>query len=139
MIGPVDDVNLIAGADITFDDYSQVSTGSQRLSEAAREQLIVHPNSKPPARDPWLRDLKNGRADLPALADERIINLNPFRREIFAKLTMGRQPADLLSPPPCVFDSVGIDSLFGPAMCPAIRLVVSGEIHTSGCNATNNR
>jgi hypothetical protein len=89
VIGPLDHVDLISGPDITLDDYSEVSPGSQGRSEAARKRLIVHPNTKPPARYSRLGNLKNNGPDLPALSDERIVHLNPFRREVFAKLTAG--------------------------------------------------
>ena len=45
MIGSLDDPDLISGPHITFDDDSQISPGSRRLGEAARKQLIIHPNS----------------------------------------------------------------------------------------------
>ncbi|HJY88214.1 MAG TPA: hypothetical protein VKE24_15380, partial [Candidatus Acidoferrales bacterium] len=79
MIGSLDYPDLISGAHITLDDYSQVSPGPQRLGEAARKHFIVHPNSKPPARYPWLRNLKNSGPDLPTLSDQRIVHFDPFR------------------------------------------------------------
>src|SRR5262249_53241761 len=49
MIGSVNYPDLISGTHVTLGDESQVSPRSQRLGEAARKRLIVHPNSKPPA------------------------------------------------------------------------------------------
>src|SRR5262249_31673683 len=124
MIGSLDYPDLISGPHLTLDDYSEVRPGSQRLGEAARKHLIVHPNSMPPARYARLGNLKNRGPDLPTLADERIVHLNPFGREIFAELTVRKRSADLLCPPPCVFDGVGVDRLVGSPVCLAIRLVV---------------
>src|SRR5262245_17275307 len=95
MSGFVDDPDLISGPHIPLDDDSQEGPGPQRRGEAARKHLIIHPNSKPPARDSRLGDLKNGGPDLPPLSDERIVHLNPFRREVFAKLTVCQRSADL--------------------------------------------
>jgi hypothetical protein len=122
-----------------FPHYSEVRPGSQRLREAARKHLLVHPNAKPPARYSWLGNLENKGSDLPTLSDERVVHVNPFRREILAQLTVGERSADRLCPPPCVFDSVGVDHLIGHPVCLAIRLVVSGEIDTSGGDPTDGR
>jgi hypothetical protein len=131
--------DLISSPHVTLDDESQVSSGSQRLREAARKHLIVHPNAKPPARDSRLGNLKNCRPDLPTLADERIVHVNPFGREVFAKLTVGKRSADLVFPPPCVFDGVGVERFIGSPMRLAIRLVISGQIYPPGRDPTHDR
>jgi hypothetical protein len=139
MIGSLDYPDLISGAHIALDDYSQVSPRSQRPGEAARKHLIVHPNSQPPARYPRLGNLKNGGPDLPTLSDERIVHLDPFGSEVFAKLTVCKRSTDLLFPPPYVFDGVGVDRFIGSPVCLAIGLVVSGKVYTSGCDPTDGR
>jgi hypothetical protein len=139
MIGSLDYPDLISGAHITLDDYSQVSPGSQRLGEAARKHLIVHTDSKPPARYARLGNLKNSGPDLPTLSDERIVHLDPLRREVFAKVTVRKRSTDLLCPPPYIFDGVCVDRFIGSAVCLAIRLVVSVKIYTSGCDPTDGR
>src|SRR5215813_70942 len=113
MIGSLDYPDLISGAHIALDDYSQVSPRSQRLCEAPRKHLIVHPNAEPPARYARLGNLKKGGSDLPTLSDERIIHLDPLRREVFAKLTVCKRSAELLFPPSYVFDGVGVDRFIG--------------------------
>src|SRR5262249_48163679 len=87
VIGSLGDADRIAGPHVTFDYDSQVSPGPQRLGEAAREQLIIHPNSKPPARNSRLAHLENRGPNLPTLADERLVRVNPECRKVFAKLT----------------------------------------------------
>jgi len=96
MTGSLDYPDLISGLHSTLDDYSEVSPRAQRLGEVARKHLIVHPDSKPPARNSRLGNLKNNGPDLPALSDERVVHLNPFRREVLAKLAVGKRSADLL-------------------------------------------
>src|SRR5262249_17132621 len=83
MIGPLDHPDLIPGPHLALDDDSEVRPGPQRRGEAARKRLIVHPNSKPPARDSRLGNLKDNGSDLPTLSDERLVPLNPFGREVF--------------------------------------------------------
>jgi hypothetical protein len=126
MIGSLDYPDLISGPHIPLDDYSEVSPWAQHLGEVARKHLIVHPDSKPPSRNSRLRNIQNNGSDLPALSDERIVHLDPFRREVLAKLGVCKRSADLLFPPPCVFNRVGVDHLVGPPVCLAIGLVVSG-------------
>src|SRR5262245_40858839 len=67
MIGFLDQADLISGRDIALDDDSEISPGAQRLGEAARKHLVVHPHAKPPARNARLGSLENSGADLPAL------------------------------------------------------------------------
>jgi len=139
MIGSLDDPDLISGPHITFDDDSQISPGSRRLGEAARKQLIIHPNSQPPARDSRLGNLENRRPDLPTLSNERLVRLDPFCREILAKFTVSKRSAHLLFPPPCVFDGVCVDHLVGSPMRFSIRLGVSIEIDASSGDPTADR
>jgi hypothetical protein len=139
MIGSLDYPDLVPGAYIALDDYSQVRPGAQRLGEAARKRLVVHPNAKPPAGDSRLGNLEKRGPNLPLLADERIAHLDSFRREIFAKLTVVQRSADLLFPPPYVLDGVCVDRLIGPPMGGAIRLVVSGKVDTSDCDPAGDR
>src|SRR5262249_54471849 len=110
---------------------------SQRLGKMAWEHFIVHPNSKPPARDSRLGYLKNPGADLPTLADERVIHLNPLGGEILAKLAVIKRSADLLFPPPRVFDSVRVDPFGGPAIGLAVRRAVAGKVHPSNPDPTD--
>src|SRR5947209_303066 len=115
MTGFLDYPDLVSSAHTPLDDDSQVSARPHRLGEAARKDRIVHPNPKSPARDPRLGNLKNSGPDLPTLSDERIVHLDTFGREVFAKLAVGKRSADLLFPPPCVLDGVGVDRFIGPS------------------------
>src|SRR6185369_6873566 len=128
LIGSLDDPDLIAGSQLTFDDDSQIGPGPQSLGEAAQEQLVIHPNSKSPAGDSRLGNLENGGSNFPTLSDERIVQLDPFGGEILAKLAVGERSADLPFPPPYVFDGVRVDCFIGSPVCLAIGLVVSSEV-----------
>jgi hypothetical protein len=132
------DRDLVSSPHVALDDYPEVSPGSQRLGEAARKHLIVHPNSKPPARYSRLGNLENCRPDLPALSDERIVHVNPFGREIFAQLAIGKRSADFLFPPTCILDGVCVDHFIGSPVRLAIGLVISGKIYTSDGDPTED-
>jgi hypothetical protein len=138
VIGSFGDADLISGPHFALDDDSQVSAGPQRLREAARKHLIVHPNSKPPARDSRLGNLEYCGPNLPTLTDERLVWVNPFRGEVFAKLAGRKGSADLLFPPARVFDGVCVDCFIGASVGLAIRLVVSMQIDTSGCDPSED-
>jgi hypothetical protein len=139
VIGSLGDANLITGSHFTLDDDSQVSTRPQCLCEAAWKSLIIHPNSKPPARDARLGNLENRRPDLPMLSDERLVRVDPFRCEVFAKLAGCKRSADLTFPPARVFDGVCVDRFIGPPMGLAIRLVISGKVDTLGRDPSEDR
>jgi len=138
MTGSLDYPDLVSGAHTPLDDDSQVSAGSHRPGEAARKDRIVHPNSKSPARDPRLGNLENSRPDLPTLSHKRFVHLDSLRREVFAKLAVGKRSADLLLPPAGVFDSVRVNHFVGSAMCLAVRLIVAGKVHTSDGDPTDS-
>jgi hypothetical protein len=131
--------NFIAGTNITLDDYPKVSSRAQSVGETARKHLIVHPNAKPPTRYSRLRNLDNNGSELPTLSDERIVNLNPFYRQVFAELTVSERSADLLFPPPCVFNRVCVEHFIRPTVCFPICLIVPGKIHTSNGDPPNRR
>jgi hypothetical protein len=97
------DPDLISSPDRPLNDDAQVCPGSQRFGKSAHKPLIVHPNSQPPARDPWFGYFKHGGADRPTLADERVVHRDSFRREIFPELAVLKRSAKLLFPPPHVF------------------------------------
>src|SRR5262245_11302 len=139
MIRSLNDPDLISGTHIPLDDYSQVRPGSQGLSEAARKHLVIHPNSKPPARYPRLRNLKKGSPDLPTFSYKRIVDLEAFSGKVLPKLTVRKGSADLLFPPSYVFDGVCVDCFIGSPVSVAIRLLVSLKIYTLSCDSTADR
>src|SRR5262249_55272989 len=116
MVWSLDHPDLIAGAEFALDDNSQVSPGTHRLGEATRKHVIVHSNPEPPTGYSRLGNLNNSSPDLPTLADQRFVDVDPFSGEVFAKLTECQRPVDLLFPPPSVFDRVGVDCLIGSAV-----------------------
>jgi hypothetical protein len=135
----LDDPDRVNRPDTTRDDQAQVRARSQGLGESARERRIVHPNPKSPARDSWFVDLKDRGADLRTLADEGLVLLDSFGRAILAELAVARRSAELLLPPPCVFDGVRVDHLVGSAICLAVRLVVAGKLNASDRDPTDGR
>jgi len=136
---PFEDPDLISSADRALKNDSQVCPRSQRFGKTAHKPLIVHPNSKPPARDPWFGYFKHGGADRPTLADKCVVHRDSFRREIFSKLAVLERAAEFLLPPSCVLDRVCVDCLIGTAMSLTIRLIVSFEIDSASCNTPGNR
>jgi hypothetical protein len=139
MIRSSDYPDLVSGLQLTLANYSQVGPGSQGPGEASGKGPIVHPDSKPPARDPRLGNLENSRPDLPTLADQRIVHIDPFRREVFAKFAGCQRSTELLFPPACVFHRVCVNRFIGSTVCLAICLIVSIEIYTSSRDRTQRR
>src|SRR5919108_988663 len=94
-----DDPDLISSADRAFNDDAQVCPGSQRFGKTAHKSLIVHPNSKPPARNPRFGHFKHSGADPPTLANERVVHRDSLRRKIFSKLAILKRSAESCSLP----------------------------------------
>src|SRR5215813_5662575 len=122
------DPDLVSGANIALEDDSEIGPGSQRLGEAAWERLVVHPDSEPPTRDSRLGNLEDRAPDLPTLADERVVELHPFRGQVLSELAVRERTANLPFPPALVLHRIDIDGLVEPAVCLEIRLAVAREI-----------
>jgi len=131
--------DLISSGDRALNDDSQVCSGPQRFGKSTHKPLIVHPNSKPPARDPWFGYFEDSGADLPTLANESVVHGDSFRREILPKLAELKRSAELLFPPPHVFYGVRIRRFIGPPVRFTIGLIVSFKIYSSGRDTTGNR
>src|SRR5262249_5184881 len=80
------DADLVTGAHVALDVDSQIGSGSRRLGEAAYERLVVHPDSEPPAGNARLGHLEDPAPDPPTLADERVVELDPFRGQVLSEL-----------------------------------------------------
>src|SRR5438876_93318 len=122
------DSDLVSGAHIALDDDSEICTGSQRLAEAAWKRFVVHPDSEPPTRDSRLGNLENRAPDLPTLADERVVELHPFRGQVLSELAVRERAADLPFPPALVVHRIRIDGLVEASVCLEIRLAIAREI-----------
>src|SRR5262249_59852924 len=107
---------------------SEIGPGSKRLGEAAWKRLVVHPAPEPPTRDSRLGNLENRAPNLPTLADERLVELHPFRGQVLSELAVRDGTADLPFPPALVLHRIGIDGLVESAVCLEIRLPVAREI-----------
>jgi hypothetical protein len=139
MIRPFDDSDLISSADCALNDNAQVCPRSQRFGKTAHKPLTIHPNSKPPARNPWFGHFKDGGANRPTFADERVVHRNSFGREIFPKLSVLKRSAELLFLPPQIFYGVDIHGFIRSAVCFAVGLIISFKIDASRRNTAGNR
>src|SRR5882672_7528849 len=133
------DPDLVSGAHVALDDDSEIGAGSQRLAEAAWKRFVVHPDSEPPTRDSRLGNLENRAPDLPTLADERVVELDPFRGQILSELAVRERAADLPLPPALVLHRIRIDGLVEAAVCLEIRLAIAHEIDAPSRDPCTNR
>jgi len=136
VIGAANYSDLVTTTYASLDDDSQISAGSHGLGETSGKNRVVHSNSKPPARHPRSRNLKNSGPKLPTLTDKRIAHVDAFGREVFAKLAEFNRAAKLLFPPARVFNGICIDRLVESAMRLSIRLMVAVEVYASNRDST---
>src|SRR5216684_8336647 len=122
------DADLVSGAHISLDDDSEIGTGSQRLGEAAWKGFVVHPDGEPPTGNSRLGNLENRAPDLPTLADERVVDLDPFRGQVLSELAVRERTADPPCPPALVLHRIRVDGLVEAAVCLEIRLAIAREI-----------
>src|SRR5215469_345784 len=103
------------------------------------KELVVHPHSKTPTRNPRLGHLEHGCADLPSFADQRTVHIDALQGEVLAKLTVRERTAELLLPPPVVLHRVGVERFVRSAVHLTVRLLVSLEIHASSSDPASDR
>src|SRR5262249_3642079 len=127
-IGLEHDPDLVSGAYVALDKDPEIGAGSQRLGEAARKRLVVHPDGEAPTGNSRLGDLEDRAPDLPALADECVADLHPFRVQVLSEFAKRGRRADPPSPPALALDRIDIDGLVEPAMGLQIRLAVAREV-----------
>ena len=139
MIRPVRHADLIARADITLDDYSQVCPGTQFCGKAPRKIFVAHTHAEAPAWNARLGHFEERGPDLPLLADARIIYVDPLGGEILAKDAKLERAAELRFPPSKVLDGVRVHGFVWPPVRLAICLGVSVEVDTSHGDATLDR
>src|SRR5262249_27259205 len=96
------DPDLVSGAHVALDDNPEIGAGSQRLAEAAWKGFVIHPDAEPPTRDSRLGNLQDRAPDLPTLADERVVELHPFRGQVLSELAVRDGTGDLPFPPALV-------------------------------------
>src|SRR2546425_5346150 len=125
LVGTFDYPDLVAGGHRTLGKNSQIRSGAQRLGEASDEALIVHPDAEPPAGHAGFGDLEQRGPDLPALADERPVHLDPLRGQVLAELPDRQRSAELALPPPQIFDRIGVDGLVDASVRLPVSLIVA--------------
>src|SRR5213592_1241709 len=101
--------------------------------------IIVHTDAEPPAGHAGFGDLEQRGPDLPALADERPVHVEPLRGQVLAELRDRQRSAELALPPPRIFDRIGVDGLVDASVRLPVSLIVALEIHASGGNPTDDR
>src|SRR6266403_785499 len=135
----LDDRNLVSRAHLALDDDAQVASGPHCLAEPAWKRLVVHPHSKPPAGDPRLGNLEDCSPDLPVLSTQGVVDLDPFRSEVLAELSVRERTADLPFPPAFVLDRIRVNRLVESAMCLAIRLAVAFQVDAASRDPPGHR
>src|SRR5262245_33623875 len=131
--------DLVSRAHIALDDDPEIGTGSQRLGEAAWKGFVVHPDGEPPTWNSRLGNLEDPAPDLPTLADERVVELDPFRGQVLTELAVGERTPDLPCPPPLVLHRIRVDGLVEAAVCLEIRLAIAREIDATRRDASADR
>src|SRR5262249_37578066 len=126
------------GGHRTLGKDPQIRSGTYRIGEASDEAHIVHPDAEPPAGYAGFGDLEQRGPDLPALAHESPVDVDPLRGQVLAELRDRQRSAELALPPPQIFDRIGVDGLVGASVRLPVSLIVALEIHASGGNATDD-
>ncbi len=135
----MDQEDGIPCANIALVDDAQVGPKTAGVCEAFVEAWVIHACTELPAREPRLRDLQEGGANLPPLADYRIGDRDSDQRQILPELARLKRPAELLFPPDGILARIRVDGLVGSAMCLSIPLVIAGQIHAPNRHATLHR
>src|SRR5215216_5614607 len=114
--GTVDDLDRVAGGDLTLGPDAQVGAGPAGGRELAREPLAAHADAQLEAGDARLGDLEQGPADPPAPADLGPGDVDAADGQVLAEAARRDLPAQPAAPPLLVLGGIGVQRLVDPAM-----------------------
>ncbi len=124
----VDDRDLVAASDDAGHDHAEVGAWGTAFCKAAHPELFLEPGRKRAARDAGRGDLEDAVAtDLPALANERAVDIETHGGEVLAEDAAGERPSELGLPEVEVLAGEGVDRLIRPAMGARITDQVAGK------------
>ena len=127
VLGPVDHRYWIARAYQARRDHPEIGSRGTALGEALDPELVLEPSGERAARDPRRCDLEHARvADLPALADERAIDVEAEGGQVLAEDAVGERAPELCLPLVEVFTGKRVDGLIGPAMGLGVADCITG-------------
>ena len=132
--------DVVAGLYRTFLEDPEVEAGATVTGEQRGHPRLVHPDTDPVARHPWLGDLEQGGADAVPVADAHLVVAEPVDREVLAELAEDEVVAlQLLAP---VTVRVELIDVHGALLAPvpgAIALAVAVDVQPSDQTRTLNR
>jgi hypothetical protein len=121
MVRSVEQLDGVAGADLSLGLDRQVGAGTSRFGESVHEPSVTHAKSELEARNPWFGHAQQRAADPPALTDDTVRQVDTGDREVVAERARFGGDAEHGSPP-CIGSHeslVGLDPVVGEV---AIRL-----------------
>ena len=126
-------VDTVAGADVTFDRDAQVIARASCRQESPHHAGVLEVNPELVARQPRLRDHEFGRADAEPVAHRGLLlERCALDRQVLAERAPRKAPAELVLPERVVLHRVGVDRLVGAAVHRQVGLAVAVEVH-AGC------
>jgi hypothetical protein len=128
-------LDRIAGPQVPRFDDAQIGAGATRGREALQEHRVAHSQAELEAGEPGLADLQQRRPDPPALADDRVRQIDSRESQVLAEVAGLQLATQPLLPPERVLPSVRVHRLVDPAMHRAIGLLVAGEVHPADRHA----
>src|SRR6185295_12233977 len=121
VIGPVHDLDRVAGLDFARLDYPEVGPGHGGQREPPDPAGLRQPALEGAARDPRRGRLQDQvRPDPPPLADQRAVGVGTLGRQVLAEHPVRQRPAELSRPEVEVLPRVGVHGLVRPAVVPHV-------------------
>ena len=121
--------DLVSRLDVAFLEHAEVEARAMVGDEEGGDPGVVHPDADAVARDPWLRDLEDGRADPIAVADADVVVAQPLDGEVLAELAVDEVfPAELAFPVAVRIDLVDEDGALLAAVSCEISLTVAVDV-----------
>src|SRR5204863_9829644 len=123
----------VARTDVAFTDDAQIRTHATLGLKPLRKTWVPHADAELEAGKARLRDFQQRRPDLPALADQRVDEIDAFDRQVLAEQSGRGVHRVSIAPPVVVLARVGVHRLVRPTVHLAIGLIVPVEIDAADC------
>src|SRR5262249_38063295 len=130
------DDDRVAGADGARLEHPEIRPGPPHRRESLDPVLFADERPKRRARNSRARDLENDAADMPLLADDGAVHVEPCRRQVLAEDARAKLAPKRAFPVVQVFARKCIDGLIDAAVVTPIGLLVALEAERADLHGT---
>src|SRR5690349_2452850 len=138
VVAALDDVDRIAGRELTLLEHPQIGARDPVLDESADPLGLADEALEHRAGNADPTDLEQHRADAPAVPEPRALHVEPDGGEVLAELAGPQRPAELERPDVEVLTGIGVDGLVRAAVVVVVADLVVADAQPVHANRSGH-